>query len=200
MLCSTDTWNTPSSIASDSCPANVMVSRPVVSELMSRPVAGVRAKNRPGTLSRYPADPRGHSVVPSSYCPATRRGSNSALPTRPPSSRMVASSTSTRSGAARVWTPNGRAGHCEEVDLDAVAVELYGLTPDEFTAARNQLAKNVDGAAAAAIRALRKPTLAAWLANLLVRTDPARPDETSRRAQHAQEDRQAGSTSRPVRR
>lgn len=53
-----------------------------------------------------------------------------------------------------------------------VAVELYGLTPDEFTAARNQLAKKAGGANGAAIRALRKPTLAAWLANLLVRTDP----------------------------
>jgi hypothetical protein len=58
------------------------------------------------------------------------------------------------------------------VDLDAVAVELYGLTPDEFTAARNQLAKTVGGQTGAAIKALRKPTLAAWLANLLVRTDP----------------------------
>ncbi|MFI5712931.1 hypothetical protein [Kribbella sp. NPDC051620] len=58
------------------------------------------------------------------------------------------------------------------MDLDTVAVELYGLTPDEFTAARNQLAKHADGATAAAIKALRKPTLSAWLANLLVRTDP----------------------------
>jgi hypothetical protein len=58
------------------------------------------------------------------------------------------------------------------VDFDAVAVELYGLAPDEFTAARNQLAKMVGGPTAAAIKALRKPTLAAWLANLLVRTDP----------------------------
>jgi DNA repair exonuclease SbcCD ATPase subunit len=58
------------------------------------------------------------------------------------------------------------------VDLDTVASELYGLTPDEFTAARNQLAKTVDGQLGAAIKALRKPTLAAWLANLLVRSDP----------------------------
>jgi hypothetical protein len=27
------------------------------------------------------------------------------------------------------------------VDIDAAAVELYGLTPDEFTAGRNQMAK-----------------------------------------------------------
>ncbi|MEU4393840.1 hypothetical protein [Kribbella sp. NPDC023855] len=58
------------------------------------------------------------------------------------------------------------------MDLDAVAVELYGLTPDEFTAARNHLAKTVGGSTGIAIKALRRPTLAAWLANLLVRTDP----------------------------
>jgi hypothetical protein len=67
-------------------------------------------------------------------------------------------------------------GHCEQVDRDAAAVELYGLTPDEFTASRNQLAKSAKSsgatAASTAIMALRKPTLAAWLANLLVRTDP----------------------------
>ena len=66
----------------------------------------------------------------------------------------------------------GRPGHRREVDLDAVAVELYGLAPDEFTAARNQLVKSLGGDTAAAIKSLRKPTLAAWLANLLVRTDP----------------------------
>jgi hypothetical protein len=59
------------------------------------------------------------------------------------------------------------------VDLHAAALALYGLTPDEFTSARNELAKATKGAGeAAAIKALRKPTLAAWLANLLVRTDP----------------------------
>jgi hypothetical protein len=58
------------------------------------------------------------------------------------------------------------------VDLGAVAVELYGLVSEEFTAARNELAKTAGGRTAAAIRALRKPTLAAWLANLLVRSDP----------------------------
>ncbi|WP_132195497.1 MULTISPECIES: hypothetical protein [Kribbella] len=72
------------------------------------------------------------------------------------------------------WTLSARQGHCEVVvDIDSVAVELYGLTPDEFTAARNQLAKAASGGStAAAIKALRKPTLAAWLANLLVRADP----------------------------
>ncbi|ADB32980.1 hypothetical protein Kfla_3928 [Kribbella flavida DSM 17836] len=62
------------------------------------------------------------------------------------------------------------------MDVDQVAVELYGLTPEEFTAARNQLAKTLkdQGAIAAgdAVKALRKPTLAAWLANQLVRVEP----------------------------
>ena len=62
------------------------------------------------------------------------------------------------------------------MEIDAAVVELYGLAPEEFVAARNQLAKAVpdrgDEAAAAAIGALRKPTIAAWLANQLVRADP----------------------------
>jgi len=69
-----------------------------------------------------------------------------------------------------------RAPHRGSVDVDQVAVELYGLAPDEFTAARNQVARiakdHGDVRGSAAIKALRKPTLAAWLANQLVRTDP----------------------------
>jgi len=61
-------------------------------------------------------------------------------------------------------------------DLDQLAVDLYGLAPEEFTAARNQLAKTLkdqgDAGASAAVKALRKPTLAAWLANQLVRANP----------------------------
>lgn len=65
-------------------------------------------------------------------------------------------------------------GHSGDVDLELVAVDLYGLPPDEFTAARNQAAAQAraDGEAAvsSAIKNLKKPTLAAWLANQLVRT------------------------------
>lgn len=72
-------------------------------------------------------------------------------------------------------------GHCGGVDLEQVAVELYGLDPDEFTAARNHAAaeaKNAgEVAASTAIKALRQPTLAAWLANQLVRAEPDRVDE-----------------------
>ena len=59
-----------------------------------------------------------------------------------------------------------------DVDVAAAALELYGLPPEEFTAARNQVVKQAkdagDVGSSAALKALRKPTLAAWLANLLV--------------------------------
>ncbi|TCC65690.1 hypothetical protein E0H73_01775 [Kribbella pittospori] len=62
------------------------------------------------------------------------------------------------------------------MDTDGAIVELYGLAPEQFTGARNRLAKAVrdagDEPAAAAIAALRRPTVSAWLANQLVRVDP----------------------------
>ncbi|WTX00042.1 hypothetical protein OG216_44830 [Streptomycetaceae bacterium NBC_01309] len=65
------------------------------------------------------------------------------------------------------------------MDLDAVADELYALPPGDFTAARNARAaeavRSGDRPLGERIRALPKPTLAAWASNLLVRT---RPDET----------------------
>ena len=60
-------------------------------------------------------------------------------------------------------------------------VELYGLAPEQFTSARNELVKVAkdagDERAGDAIKALRKPTLAAWLANQLVRAAPDRIDD-----------------------
>ncbi|KQX05069.1 MULTISPECIES: hypothetical protein [unclassified Leifsonia] len=56
--------------------------------------------------------------------------------------------------------------------LIAVADELYALAPSEFTAARNARAQAVrsdDRALSESIRALKKPTPAAWLVNQLVR-------------------------------
>ncbi|MGI5359119.1 hypothetical protein ACQI4E_27925 [Streptomyces sp. CA-252508] len=63
------------------------------------------------------------------------------------------------------------------MDLESVTEELYGLRPDRFTAARNVRAaearKAGDRALAEAVRSLRRPTLAAWVSNLLVRERPA---------------------------
>jgi hypothetical protein len=67
------------------------------------------------------------------------------------------------------------------VDLDSVAGELYGLPPDEFTAARDTRAGEARSAGdrdlAAAIKKLRRPTAGAWLANLLVRERPEQVGE-----------------------
>jgi hypothetical protein len=66
------------------------------------------------------------------------------------------------------------------VDVDAVANELYGLPPSDFTAARNERAADArrsgDREAAESIKALRRPTLAAWASNLLVREHPEQVD------------------------
>lgn len=57
--------------------------------------------------------------------------------------------------------------------LRAIAHELYGLRPEEFTAARTTAEKRVrsegDRELAAAVKALRRPAVAAWAVNLLVR-------------------------------
>jgi hypothetical protein len=62
------------------------------------------------------------------------------------------------------------------VDADEVADELYALPPEQFTAARNDRAKEAKAAGdretAARIAALRKPTVLAWLVNMLVRELP----------------------------
>jgi len=56
------------------------------------------------------------------------------------------------------------------VDIDEVADLLYGLPPEEFTAARDQAAKDTtDADTRKAVKALRKPTAAAHAVNVLVR-------------------------------
>jgi hypothetical protein len=61
------------------------------------------------------------------------------------------------------------------MDLEGVTDELYGAPPDQFTARRDELARQAgaegDKALAAAVRALRRPTAAAWVVNHLVRED-----------------------------
>ncbi|POX40014.1 hypothetical protein [Streptomyces sp. Ru72] len=78
------------------------------------------------------------------------------------------------------------------MDWDAVADELYGLPPGEFTAARDEHAKAARSAGdrqmAEKIHRLRRPTLAAWASNLLVREQP---DEVERLLQLGEALRQA---------
>jgi hypothetical protein len=63
---------------------------------------------------------------------------------------------------------------CGMPDVDAIADELYGLPPEEFTAARTHYEKEAKAAGdrdeAARIHSLAKPSVTAWLANQLVRS------------------------------
>jgi hypothetical protein len=64
----------------------------------------------------------------------------------------------------------------QPVTVAEVADELYGLAPGDFTAARDERARQVRGAGqrdeAAAIKKLARPTASAWLVNQLARTAP----------------------------
>jgi chromosome segregation ATPase len=67
------------------------------------------------------------------------------------------------------------------VDLDSAAAGLYGLRPGEFVSARDARAaearRDGDKELAAAIKKLKRPSVSAWLTNILVRE---RPDEVER--------------------
>ncbi|MET7301364.1 hypothetical protein [Embleya sp. NPDC005575] len=62
--------------------------------------------------------------------------------------------------------------------FEAIADELYALPPSEFTAARDARAararRDGDRGLATRVKALRRPTLAAWASNVLVRAHPDR--------------------------
>jgi hypothetical protein len=66
----------------------------------------------------------------------------------------------------------------EDARLVAVADDLYAGPASAFTAARDAAAKTIgDLGLAKRIKALRKPSVAAWAANLLVRLESDRIDE-----------------------
>jgi hypothetical protein len=67
------------------------------------------------------------------------------------------------------------------VTVDQVADHLYGLAPEEFVAARDRSARAMradgDTTAAKAVKGFRRPTVAAWAVNRLVREQPEMLDE-----------------------
>ena len=81
-------------------------------------------------------------------------------------SRMV-----TASGCLSIRQPDSRQNGC--MDLESAAQELYGLAPSQFTAARDAKVSEARKAGytelASSLKELRKPSVGAWLANLLVR-------------------------------
>jgi hypothetical protein len=79
-------------------------------------------------------------------------------------------------------------------EREAAVDRLYELPLDEFTAARDELARRLkgqgDGDAGAEVKRLRKPSVAAWALNRVRRGDPGQSDElieAGRRLREAQE-------------
>ena len=67
-----------------------------------------------------------------------------------------------------------------EADLLTIADELYGLTLPDFTPARDARAKELKGAdkeLSAQVKALKKPSVAAWVVNVLVRHETEQVDQ-----------------------
>jgi hypothetical protein len=63
-------------------------------------------------------------------------------------------------------------------ELLSVADELYGLTPGDFTPARDAKARELKGSdLAATVRKLKKPSVAAWVVNQLVRHETEQVDQ-----------------------
>jgi hypothetical protein len=82
-------------------------------------------------------------------------------------------------------------------DVDEAAAALYVLPPSAFTAARTERAAGLTGAAAKAVKALRKPSVAAWAVNLLLQDGRlAEAVELSRALHEAQDDLDAAELAR----
>jgi hypothetical protein len=67
-----------------------------------------------------------------------------------------------------------------EAELLTIADELYGLTLPEFTPARDAKAKELkssDKELSAQVKALKKPSVAAWVVNVLVRHETEQVDQ-----------------------
>ncbi|MGN7970270.1 transposase [Microbacterium sp. 22296] len=85
----------------------------------------------------------------------------------------------------------------DDARLDEVAAELLALPPARFTTARNERAAEIGGAVGRRIARLRKPTVAAWAVNLLVRDGQlGEAVELSRALHEAQDDRDAAELAR----
>lgn len=81
-----------------------------------------------------------------------------------------------RSGATTRAQITVTVRHDGEMDLDSVADELYGTSPEEFVERRTQRVAEAratkDRALVKAVTGLRRPTRSAWLVNLLAREAP----------------------------
>src|SRR5262245_2885232 len=97
-----------------------------------------------------------------------------------------------------------RGNHRDE--LDTAKARVYSVAPDDFTAERNRVVKELrsggDSASAAEVQKLRRPSVAAWSVNQAARAEPQRvaelfaAGETLGRAQQDAASGRAGSTVR----
>jgi hypothetical protein len=92
-------------------------------------------------------------------------------------------------------------------DRAAAIDRLYALPLDEFTAARDELSRRLrnegDGDAAAEVKRLRKPSVAAWALNQTRRKNPGQSErllEAGRRLREGQERLLAGTGREPLQR
>lgn len=72
-------------------------------------------------------------------------------------------------------------------DIEAEIDRLYQMSPEEFTDARNALAKQLDGEEARRVKSLKKPNLAAWAVNQLHWRAPAIEAELRKAIEHLRE-------------
>lgn len=136
-------------------PANCRRDRPAALELVDHPHA--RGLSWSGPV-------RAPCFVATAW-PSGTRGSV------PPMLDRIDSVRSSRIGGA----------YCRGMDFDEAAGELYGVPAGDFISTRNELAKRLkadgDALGSARLKALRKPTVAAWVANLLAREKPDELDD-----------------------
>jgi len=72
----------------------------------------------------------------------------------------------------------------QEATLEDIIAELYSVPPSDFVACRNARAKKIgDRALAADVRALRKPSMGAWVVNVYAREQGSELDEALQLAQ-----------------
>lgn len=74
------------------------------------------------------------------------------------------------------WVQTGQVSPGKVRTVDEITTELYAVPLDQFTPTRNAAARELkaagDADGARAVQTLKKPTLAAWFVNQLVRNEP----------------------------
>src|SRR4029453_1473662 len=125
--------------------------------------AGACGGNGKGRGRRFPERP-GAQLIPGGPAPAPpgRITAMSFYPCEPAAGKLIVN------------------GEVRKLATEQAGDELFGLPPEEFVAARDDLARRLkregDAKAAARIKALRRPPLSAWAVNRLARQHGAPPD------------------------